>query len=112
MAYARPIPRAFYPESRVRFREFRWNPRILRNRPTGGGATLLRWSAGPPPLENRRAPVIENDHLLSPVAVSDYGAWEELIESVRVSHMQQFSRANRQIEQWINVEHYRLHCVE
>ena len=27
-------------------------------------------------------------------------------------YMQQLTRADKHLEQWINVEHYRLHCVE
>jgi uncharacterized protein YecE (DUF72 family) len=26
--------------------------------------------------------------------------------------MQQFDQSNKQLEQWIRVEHYRLHCAE
>ena len=47
-------------------------------------------------LENRRASIVESDRA----------------KDRKVMHVQALKREDQHIEQWINVEHYRLDCAE
>src|SRR5277367_2705871 len=80
MAYVRSIGRSIHRWSQICRCEQGWHPRMLSNGHTGVGPSLLRRSAGSPPLENRGSPIVESDHCLSAVAVSDSRAWEKLIQ--------------------------------